>query len=134
MASVSLNRKRAKLKQVLGIRARLALLAVILVAPLMLERIRSLEDARVKQIAQATTEFTTVARHSADAQREVISSVETILRSEAFIPRFGRRRQQELRGAAREPADPLPWIRTLLIAGQDGRIQCSTNNCMSASI
>jgi hypothetical protein len=36
MASVSLNRKRAKLKQVLGIRARLALLAVILVAPLLL--------------------------------------------------------------------------------------------------
>lgn len=22
----------------------------------------------------------------------------------------------------------LPWIRTLLIAGQDGRIQCATNN------
>ncbi len=51
----------------------------------MLERIRSLEDTRGKQIAQATTEFTTVARHSADAQREVISSVETILKSEAFI-------------------------------------------------
>ncbi|RTM13746.1 MAG: GGDEF domain-containing protein, partial [Bradyrhizobiaceae bacterium] len=82
MASISLNRKRAKLKQVLGLRARLALLAVILVAPLMLERIRSLEDTRARQIAQATVEFTTVARHSADAQREVISSVETILKSE----------------------------------------------------
>ena len=57
MANVSFNRKRAKLKQVLGIRARLALLAVILVAPLMLDRIRSLEDTRAKQIAQATTEF-----------------------------------------------------------------------------
>ena len=73
MANVSFNRKRVKLKQVLGIRARLALLAVILVAPLMLERIRSLEDTRARQIAQATTEFTTIARHSADAQREVIS-------------------------------------------------------------
>ena len=40
------NRKRAKLKQLLGIRARLALLAVILVAPLMLDRARSLEDTR----------------------------------------------------------------------------------------
>ena len=85
MANVSFNRKRAKLKQVLGIRARLALLAVILVAPLMLERIRSLEDTRRSQIAQAAAEFNIVARHSADAQREVSSSVETILNSEAFI-------------------------------------------------
>ena len=76
MANVSLNRKRAKLKQVLGIRARLALLAVILVAPLMLERIRSLEETRAKEIAQATAEFTTVARHSADAQRDVIAALE----------------------------------------------------------
>ena len=104
MANVSFNRKRAKLKQVLGIRARLALLAVILVTPLMFERIRSLEDTRTRQIAQAATEFTTVARHSADAQREVISSVETILKSEAYHPRLRRRHQQELRRAAREPA------------------------------
>ncbi len=128
MANVSLNRKRAKLKQVLGIRARLALLAVILVAPLMLERIRSLEDTRGKQIAQATTEFTTVARHSADAQREVISSVETILKSEAFIRASvgGIGKSCDVLRASL-PGN-LPWIRTLLIAGEDGRIQCSTNN------
>ncbi|MDE2375904.1 diguanylate cyclase [Bradyrhizobium sp.] len=128
MANVSLNRKRVKLKQVLGIRARLALLAVILVAPLMFERIRSLEEARGKQIAQATVEFTTVARHSADAQREVISSVETILKSEAFIRASigGVSRSCDVLRASLPTS--LPWIRTLLIAGQDGRIQCSTNN------
>ena len=128
MANVSLNRKRAKLKQVLGIRARLALLAVILVAPLMLERIRSLEETRAKEIAQATAEFTTVARHSADAQREVISSVETILKSEAFIRASagGVGRSCDVLRASLPSS--LPWIRTLLIAGQEGRIQCSTNN------
>ena len=82
---ISFNRKRAKLKQLLGIRARLALLGIILVAPLMLERVRSLEDARAKQVAQATAEFASLAKLSADAQREVISSVETILISEAYI-------------------------------------------------
>ena len=128
MANVSLNRKRAKLKQVLGIRARLALLAVILVAPLMLERIRSLEDTRARQIAQAAVEFTTVARHSADAQREVISSVETILKSEAFIRASvgGITKSCDVLRASLPSS--LPWIRTLLIAGQDGRIQCATNN------
>jgi hypothetical protein len=40
------------------------LLALILVAPLMLERARSLEDARAKQIAHATEEFSNIARHS----------------------------------------------------------------------
>ncbi len=47
MSRISFKRKRAKLKQLLGIRARLALLALIL-APLMLERARSLDDARSK--------------------------------------------------------------------------------------
>src|SRR3984957_12167661 len=85
MSSISFNRKKVKLKQLLGIRARLALLAVILVAPLMLERARSLEDARAKQIAIAAEEFSSLARHSADTQREVISSVETMLKSAAYI-------------------------------------------------
>ena len=53
MSGVTFNRKRVKLKKLLGIRARLALLAVMLVAPLMLERVRSLEDTRAKQIAHA---------------------------------------------------------------------------------
>ncbi|MDH6261487.1 diguanylate cyclase [Bradyrhizobium sp. BR13661] len=128
MANVSFNRKRAKLKQVLGIRARLALLAVILVAPLMLDRIRSLEDTRAKQIAQATTEFTTVAKHSADAQREVISSVETILKSEAFIRASAGGVSKSCDVLRASLPTSLPWIRTLLIAGQDGRIQCATNN------
>ncbi|TPQ42184.1 GGDEF domain-containing protein [Bradyrhizobium guangdongense] len=128
MPNVSLNRKRAKLKQVLGIRARLALLAVILVAPLMLERIRSLEEARVKQIAQATTEFSIVARHSADAQREVISSVETILKSEAFIRASAGGISRSCDVLRASLPSSLPWIRTLLIAGEEGRIQCSTNN------
>ena len=57
MSRVSFNRKRVKLKQLLGIRARLALLALILVAPLMLERARSLEDTRARQIALASAEF-----------------------------------------------------------------------------
>ena len=61
MSRISFNRNRVRLKKLLGIRARLALLALILVAPLMLERARSLEDARAKQIAQAATEFSNLA-------------------------------------------------------------------------
>jgi len=128
MSRVSLNRKRAKLKKLLGIRARLALLAVILVAPLMLERVRWLEDTRSKQIALASAELSSVAKHSADTQREAISSVETLLKSTAFIRASagGVGRSCDILRASL-PRD-LPWIRDIMIAGHDGRIQCSTNN------
>ncbi|QWG23570.1 diguanylate cyclase [Bradyrhizobium sediminis] len=128
MSRVSFNRKRVKLKKLLGIRARLALLGLILVAPLMLERARSLEDTRSKQIALASTEFAGLAKHSADMQREVISSVETVLKSAAYIRASdgGVGRSCDIMRASL-PAN-LPWIRSLMIVGGDGRIQCSTNN------
>jgi diguanylate cyclase (GGDEF)-like protein len=126
MSHVSFNRKRAKLKQLLGIRARLALLALMLVAPLMLERARSLEDTRAKQIALANQEFSSLARHSADAQREVISSVETMLKSAAYIRASagGVGRSCGILRASLQVE--LPWIRNMSIVGGDGRVQCST--------
>jgi diguanylate cyclase (GGDEF)-like protein len=128
MSRVSFNRKRVKLKQLLGIRARLALLALILVAPLMLERARSLEDTRARQIAQASEEFSGLAQHSADTQREVISSVETMLKSAAYIRASagGVGRSCDIMRASL-PVN-LPWIRALMIVGKDGRVQCATNN------
>src|SRR3954453_13402378 len=128
MSSVSFNRKRVKLKAVLGIRARLALLALILVAPLMLERARSLEDTRARQIAAASQEFATLAQHSANAQREVISSVEAMLKSAAYIraPPGGVGKSCLILRASLTV--DLPWIRSMSIVGRDGRVQCSTLN------
>ena len=128
MSRVSFSRNRVKLRRLLGIRARLALLALILVAPLMLERARSLEDARSKQIAAASAEFSTIAQNSASAQQEIISSVETVLKSAAYIRASagGIGRSCDLLRASL-PAN-LPWIRTLLIVGKDGHVQCATNN------
>jgi diguanylate cyclase (GGDEF)-like protein len=130
MSRVSFNRKRVKLKQVLGIRARLALLALILVAPLMLERARSLEVTRAKEIALASAEFSNLAKHSADAQSEVISSVETMLKAAAYIRAAagGIGRSCDIMRAS-VPVN-LPWIRSLSIVGQDGRVQCSTLNTL----
>src|SRR3954453_15229073 len=128
MASVSFNRNRVKLKALLGIRARLALLALILVGPLMLERVRSLEDTRAKQIAAAASQFSQLAQHSANAQREVISSVEALLKSAAYIRASAGGVGKScliLRGSLQVD---LPWIANLSIVGRDGRVQCSTLN------
>jgi diguanylate cyclase (GGDEF)-like protein len=127
MPRITFKRKRAKLKQLLGIRARLVLLALILVAPLMLERARSLEDARTKQIALAHMEFSDIAQHSADEQREVISSVEAMLKSTAYVQAATEAAGQNCDIVHTGPAANLPWIRTLMIVGKDGRVQCSTH-------
>jgi diguanylate cyclase (GGDEF)-like protein len=128
MSKINFNRKRVKLKNLLGIRARLALLALLLVAPLMLDRVRTLEDSRAKQVAHAAEEFAALAAHSADAQREVISSVETVLKSTAYIRASagGIGKSCEILRAS-VPAN-MPWIRSLMFLGSDDRIQCSTNN------
>ena len=130
MSRFTFNRKQAKLKKLLGIRARLALLALILVAPLMLDRARSLEDARAKQLALASQEFSELAQHSADTQREVISSVETMLKSAAYIRASagGISRSCDILRASL-PVN-LPWIRALLIVGGDGHVQCATQNSL----
>ena len=51
----------------------------------MLERVWTLEASRSSEITRASTELLYTAKHSADAQREVISSVEALLRSAAYI-------------------------------------------------
>ena len=128
MSGVTFNRKRVKLKKLLGIRARLALLAVMLVAPLMLERVRSLEDTRARQIATASEEYANITQHSAETQREVISSVETMLKSAAYIraSASGIGRSCEILRASL-PAN-LPWIRSIMLVGKEGVVQCSTLN------
>ncbi len=130
MPRITFNRKRAKLKQLLGIRARLALLALMLVAPLMLERARSLEDTRTKQIALAYTEFSNIAQHSADGQREVISSVEAVLKSAAYVQAATEAAGHNCDIVHASPSTNLPWIRSLMIVGKDGRVQCATNEAL----
>ena len=127
MSGVTFNRNRVKLKKLLGIRARLAMLAVMLVAPLMLERVRSLEDTRAKQIATAAEEYANITQHSAETQREVISSVETMLKSAAYIrAASGIGRSCEILRASL-PAN-LPWIRSIMLVSKEGVVQCSTLN------
>jgi diguanylate cyclase (GGDEF)-like protein len=126
MSRVTINRKRVKLKKLIGIRARLALLALILVAPLMLERARSLEDTRARQIAQATREFQDIAQHSVQAQHEIVSSVETMIKSAAYIRASagGVGRGCDILRASMQVE--LPWIRNMSIVAGNGRVQCST--------
>jgi diguanylate cyclase (GGDEF)-like protein len=128
MSRIGFNRKKARLKRFFGIRARLVVLALIMVGPFMLERVRSLEETRSRQLSNASGELATLAQHAANAQREVISSVEAVLKSAAYIHIHASAAQLGrscaiLRGSLRVD---LPWIRSISVVGADGQIQCST--------
>lgn len=126
MSRIRINRNKVKFKTLLGIRARLVLFALILVGPLMVERVRALEDARAKQISQATRDFSSVAQHSAEAQREVFSSVEAVLKSSAYIYTSAAQVNRSCAIMRASLRGDMPWIRSLTIAGKDGTAQCST--------
>ncbi len=130
MSIASFGRNTSKLKALLGIRARLVILALILVVPLMLDRVRLLEDTRSKQVVQAANELSELAKHTADAQREIISTVQAVVKSSAYIYSAASRQG---RGCAIMRASlrvDLPWIRSLSVIGRDGIVGCSTSQAV----
>jgi hypothetical protein len=61
-------------KPLLSIRARLIVVALLAISPLMVERVRGLERARVERGAIARSQVIDLARSGIAAQREVIDS------------------------------------------------------------
>jgi len=127
MSGVTFNRNRVKLKKLMGYPRAAGAAGGDPGSTLDAERARSLEDARAKQIAAASEEFADITQHSADTQREVVSSVETMLKSAAYIrASSGIGRSCEILRAS-VPTN-LPWIRSIMFASKEGLVQCSTMN------
>jgi diguanylate cyclase (GGDEF)-like protein len=114
-------------KSILSIRARLLVLALLAIAPLVFDRVHGLGLARGHRIERARTEMIDLARRGTDSQREIIYSVRALLQIVARV-------------YAHTPIDPancnrylaaltgnVPWLRGLSVAGTDGRIRCSTD-------
>jgi diguanylate cyclase (GGDEF)-like protein len=113
-------------RPLLSIRARLIVLAVLAITPLVFERMHGLEAARVQRTERARSEVIDLASRGTESQREIIYSVRALLQIVARI-------------YARMPVDPpecnqyltaltgnVPWIQGLAVAGIDGRIVCGT--------
>ncbi|MDB5631370.1 MAG: diguanylate cyclase [Tardiphaga sp.] len=126
MSRIRINRNKAKFRGLFGIRARLVLLALILVGPLMAERIRALDATRAEQITLAARDFSSVVQHSAEAQQEVFGSVEAVLKSSAYIYTSATQVNRSCAIMRASLRGDMPWIRSLTVAGKDGTAQCST--------
>jgi diguanylate cyclase (GGDEF)-like protein len=113
-------------KRILSIRARLMVLALLAMTPLMFERVRALEAARAERTDRANAEVIDLARRGADAQQEIIYSVRGLLQIVARIYDRIPFEQSDCNQYLTNLSGNIPWIRGLSIAGPDGRIRCST--------
>jgi diguanylate cyclase (GGDEF)-like protein len=113
-------------KPFLSIRARLIVLALLAIAPLMLERVHGLEKARANRTESAHTEVIDLARRGVEAQRQIIYSIRALLqivsRVYARVPLDSSSCNQYMTDLTTN----IPWIRDLSVATPDGRIKCST--------
>src|SRR5687768_12760921 len=79
-------------KPILSIRARLVLLALLAVVPLMFDRVRLLEATRIERINDASDEALELARRGADGQREIITTARAITQvmARAYVAMMAR--------------------------------------------
>ena len=120
----------AHTKPILGIRARFVVLALLLVAPFMLERLHALDGARTTRTERAQGELTDLARRGAEAQREIVYSTRALLQLIASVYARTPFDPEHCKEYLTDLSDNVPWIRALSIASPDGEIHCSTESLL----
>ena len=114
-------------KPFLSIRARLLVLALLAIAPLLLERVHGLEAARGARTVRANADVVDLARRGVEAQRDIISSTRAILQ---IVTRVFAKIQIDRSNCSQYMTGltaNIPWIRDVSVAATDGRIVCSTD-------
>jgi diguanylate cyclase (GGDEF)-like protein len=108
-----------------SVRARIMILALLLIVPPMIDRVRLLENARTERMARAAGEVADLARRGAEAQAEIIASTRALLR---LVGRaYGALANDQSCAALLSGfAADVPWIGGLSAVGPNDKISCST--------
>ncbi len=120
-------KKSRRNKPILSIRARLIVVALLAIAPLMLERVRSLERARAERTELAHAQVIDLAHGGAEAQREIVYSMRALLQVVARVYARMPVDQADCNQTLADLTSNIPWLRGLNVAGPDGRIKCATD-------
>ena len=110
----------------ISIRARIVILALLLVVPLMVERVILLENARGERIAHAIDEVAGLTQRGTEAQSEIIKSTRALLQVAARAYPALERSGQNCAAFLSDFAADVPWITGLSIVGANDRISCAT--------
>lgn len=114
-------------KPVLSIRARLIIVALMAITPLIFERVGGLERARAERAQMAQTQVIDLARSGAEAQRGVVYSMRALLQLVARVYAATPAQRPDCNQTLSNLAGDVSWLHSLGIVGLDGRIRCSTN-------
>jgi hypothetical protein len=114
-------------KPILSIRARLIVVALLAIAPLMVERVRGLERARVERATLARNQVIDLARSGVAAQREVIDSTRALLRVAARVYMKMPLDAPDCNQTLNDLSGNVPWMRMLAVAGSNGRVKCASD-------
>src|ERR1700680_4318203 len=109
-----------------SIRARLLILAILAVTPLMFDRIRLLEADRTEHITGAYNQAMGLARQGVEAQQEIIVAARAVLQVVAQAHAATVKSGETCNRLFSEIALDVPWLKGLSVVGLDGRIVCST--------
>jgi diguanylate cyclase (GGDEF)-like protein len=112
-------------KPLLSIRARLIVVALLTITPLIFERVRGLERARAERIGIAQTQVVDLARGGAEAQRSVVYSLRAVLQLIASTYSKTPQQQPECNQTLSTLVGNVPWIYAVAIIGVDGRVKCT---------
>jgi diguanylate cyclase (GGDEF)-like protein len=110
----------------LSIRARLVILALLAVVPLMLDRVRLMEASRAERIEHAAAEVLDLARRGADTQREIMTTVRAMMQvmARAYVTMVAR--GETCNFYLNDLSANMPWIKGMSIVGPTGRITCAS--------
>jgi diguanylate cyclase (GGDEF)-like protein len=116
----------ARPKRRLSIRWRLVLVALLAVVPLMLDRVRILENTRHERIELAYAQAVDLAKRGTDAQIQVIDATKALLQvvARAYVALAANR--QDCTSVLTDFAADVPWIKGFSVVGPNDRIACST--------
>jgi GGDEF domain-containing protein len=112
----------------LSIRARLMILALIAIVPLVLERIHNEQFDRGERVDAAYKQALGLAQRAAAAQNDVIVSARAFLTVLAGTHVIASPSDPSCSALLKSIAKPEQWIRSLSVADRDGRIVCSSNS------
>jgi diguanylate cyclase (GGDEF)-like protein len=113
-------------KPTLSIRARLAILALLAVVPLMLDRVRLLEQTRLERIDDTATEVLELARRGAEGQREIITTTKAMLQvmARAYVSMIATGTTCNF--FLSDLAGSMSWVNGMSIVDADGIVKCSS--------
>ena len=120
----SFQRSRALLAR-LSLRTNLALLLCLIVAILVVDRVREMTRIREHEIATAEAEVSSLAERGAERQAEVIADAKALLRFAVDLPITAADAGQACLQSFSNIVDDLPWLRSLWVVGLDGRVICT---------